>query len=252
MVASISKGNGDNPSPRHLAVIMDGNGRWARSRGLPRQAGHKAGIKPVRSMVEYCAGHGVEVLTLFAFSSENWSRPREEVLGIMSVFVDALHREVAELHDNGIRLRFVGRLQLLDPALQEAIKAAETRTRNNQRMNLVLAVAYGGRWDIAHGAQQLAKEVAEGTLDPDDIDEKRFAASLMMAEFPGVDLLIRTGGEQRISNFLLWSLAYSELYFSDVLWPDYSTTELDRAFEFYLNRQRRFGRTGDQVGAAGC
>jgi undecaprenyl diphosphate synthase len=252
MVASISKGNGDNPSPRHLAVIMDGNGRWARSRGLPRQAGHKAGIKPVRSMVEYCAGHGVEVLTLFAFSSENWSRPREEVLGIMSVFVDALHREVAELHDNGIRLRFVGRLELLDPALQEAIKAAETRTRNNQRMNLVLAVAYGGRWDIAHGAQQLAKEVAEGTLDPDDIDEKRFAASLMMAEFPGVDLLIRTGGEQRISNFLLWSLAYSELYFSDVLWPDISTTELDRAFEFYLNRQRRFGRTGDQVGAAGC
>ena len=252
MVASISKGNGDNPAPRHLAVIMDGNGRWARRRGLPRQAGHKAGIKPVRSMVEYCAGHGVEVLTLFAFSSENWSRPREEVLGIMSVFVDALHREVAELHDNGIRLRFVGGLQLLDPALQEAIKAAETRTRNNQRMNLVLAVAYGGRWDIAHGAQRLAREVAEGTLDPDDIDEERFAASLVMAEFPGVDLLIRTGGEQRISNFLLWSLAYSELYFSDVLWPDFSTTELDRALEFYLNRQRRFGRTGDQVGATGC
>ncbi len=252
MVASISKGNGDNQAPRHLAVIMDGNGRWARHRGLPRQAGHKAGIKPVRSMVEYCAGLGVEVLTLFAFSSENWSRPREEVLGIMSVFVDALHREVAELHDNGIRLRFVGGLQLLDPALQEAIKAAETRTRNNQRMNLVLAVAYGGRWDIAHGAQRLAREVAEGTLDPDDIDEERFAASLVMAEFPGVDLLIRTGGEQRISNFLLWSLAYSELYFSDVLWPDISTTDLDRAFEFYRNRQRRFGRTGDQVGVTGC
>ncbi|MEE8094306.1 MAG: polyprenyl diphosphate synthase, partial [Gammaproteobacteria bacterium] len=148
--------------------------------------------------------------------------------------------------------RFVGGLQMLDPALQEAIKAAETRTRNNQRMNLVLAVAYGGRWDIAHGAQRLAREVAEGTLDPDDIDEERFAASLVMAEFPGVDLLIRTGGEQRISNFLLWSLAYSELYFSDVLWPDFSTTELDRALEFYLNRQRRFGRTGDQVGATGC
>ena len=252
MVASISKGNGDNPAPRHLAVIMDGNGRWARRRGLPRQAGHTAGIKPVRSMVEHCAEQGVEVLTLFAFSSENWCRPREEVLGIMSLFVDSLHREVAELDDNGIRLRFVGGLQLLDPALQKAIKAAETRTRNNQRMNLVLAVAYGGRWDIAHGAQQLAKEVAEGTLDLDDIDEERFAASLMMAEFPGVDLLIRTGGERRISNFLLWSLAYSELYFSDVLWPDFSTTELDRAFEFYLNRQRRFGRTGDQVGAAGC
>ena len=252
MVALISKASGDKPAPRHLAVIMDGNGRWARDRGLPRQAGHTAGIKPVRTMVEYCAEHGVEVLTLFAFSSENWCRPREEVLGIMSLFVDSLSREVAELDDNGIRLRFVGELQLLDPALQEAIKAAETRTRDNRRMNLVLAVAYGGRWDIAHGAQQLAKEVAEGTLAPDDIDEERFAASLMLAEFPGVDLLIRTGGEQRISNFLLWSLAYSELYFSDVLWPDFSTTDLDRAFEFYLNRQRRFGRTGDQVGAASC
>ncbi|MEE8249298.1 MAG: polyprenyl diphosphate synthase, partial [Gammaproteobacteria bacterium] len=138
------------------------------------------------------------------------------------------------------------------PALQDAIKAAETRTRDNQRMDLVLAVAYGGRWDIAHGAQQLAKQVAEGTLDPDDIDEERFAASLVMAEFPDVDLLIRAGGEQRISNFLLWSLAYSELYFSDVLWPDFSTKELDRAFDFYLSRQRRFGRTGDQVGAESC
>ena len=159
---------------------------------------------------------------------------------------------MAELDDNGVRLRFVGELQSLDPALQEAIKAAETRTRDNRRMDLVLAVAYGGRWDIASGAQQLAREVAEGTLDPDDIDEERFAASLAMAEFPGVDLLIRAGGERRISNFLLWSLAYSELYFSDVLWPDFSTKELDRAFEFYLNRKRRFGRTGDQVGVADC
>ncbi len=252
MVASIRKRTPENSPPRHVAVIMDGNGRWARRRGLPRQAGHTAGLKPVRSMIEYCAGHGVDVLTLFAFSSENWCRPREEVLGIMSLFVDALRREVAELHDNGIRLRFVGGIESLNPVLQEAIKAAETRTRDNRRMDLVLAVAYGGRWDIARGAQQLAREVAEGTLDPDDIDEDRFAASLAMAEFPGVDLLIRAGGERRISNFLLWSLAYSELYFSDVLWPDFSTKELDRAFEFYLNRQRRFGRTGDQAGAATC
>ena len=252
MVASIRKRTPENPPPRHLAVIMDGNGRWARRRGLPRQAGHTAGIKPVRSMVEYCAEHGVDVLTLFAFSSENWSRPREEILGIMTLFVDALSREVAELHENGIRLRFVGGIKSLEPALQDAIKAAETRTRDNQRMDLVLAVAYGGRWDIAHGAQQLAKQVAEGTLDPDDIDEERFAASLVMAEFPDVDLLIRAGGEQRISNFLLWSLAYSELYFSDVLWPDFSTKEIDRAFDFYLSRQRRFGRTGDQVGAESC
>ena len=252
MVASIRKGRLENPAPRHLAVIMDGNGRWARRRGLPRQAGHTAGIEPVRSMVEYCAGHGVDVLTLFAFSSENWCRPREEVRGIMTLFVDALSREVAELHENDIRLRFVGGIKSLEPALQDAIKAAETRTRDNQRMDLVLAVAYGGRWDIAHGAQQLAKQVAEGTLDPDDIDEERFAASLVMAEFPDVDLLIRAGGERRISNFLLWSLAYSELYFSDVLWPDFSTKELDRAFEFYLTRQRRFGQIGDQVGDASC
>ncbi len=252
MVASISKGSGESPPPRHLAVIMDGNGRWARRRGLPRQAGHTAGLKPVREMVTYCTGRGVDVLTLFAFSSENWRRPREEVLGLMSLFVDALNREVTELHDNGVRLRFVGELQSLDPALQGAIKAAETRTRDNRRMTLVLAVAYGGHWDIAHGARQLAKEVAEGSLDPAEIDEERFAASLVMAEFPSVDLLIRTGGERRISNFLLWSLAYSELYFSNVLWPDFSTTELEQAFEFYLNRQRRFGRTGDQVGAADC
>ncbi len=159
---------------------------------------------------------------------------------------------MAELHDNGVRLRFVGELQSLDPALQGAIKAAETRTRDNRRMTLVLAVAYGGHWDIVQAAQRLAKNVAEGTLDPNDIDEERFAASLMMAEFPGVDLLIRTGGEQRLSNFLLWSLAYSELYFSDVLWPDFSTAELELAFECYLHRQRRFGRTGDQVGAVSC
>ncbi len=252
MAASISKGSGESPPPRHLAVIMDGNGRWARRRGLPRQAGHTAGLTPVREMVKYCTGRGVDVLTLFAFSSENWRRPREEVLGLMSLFVDALNREVTELHDKGVRLRFVGELQSLDPALQEAIKAAETRTRDNRRMTLVLAVAYGGHWDIAHGARKLAKEVAEGSLDPAEIDEERFAASLVMAEFPSVDLLIRTGGERRISNFLLWSLAYSELYFSDVLWPDFSTTELEQAFEFYLNRQRRFGRTGDQVGAADC
>ena len=252
MVASIKKGNGKNSLPRHLAVIMDGNGRWARRRALPRQAGHTAGVKPVRNIVEHCAAHDVEVLTLFAFSSENWNRPREEVLGLMSLFVDALNREVAELHDNGIRLRFVGELTKLNPALQEAIKAAETRTRDNRRMTLVLAVAYGGRWDIARGAKQLGREIAAGTLDPDDIDEGRFAASLAMAEFPTVDLLIRTGGEQRISNFLLWSLAYSELYFSDVLWPDFSASDVDRAFEFYLTKQRRFGQTGDQVEAGSC
>lgn len=252
MVASIKDSNGKNSRPRHLAVIMDGNGRWARRRAMPRQAGHSAGIKPVRSIVKHCATKGVDVLTLFAFSSENWRRPREEVLGLMSLFVDALNREVAELHENGIRLRFVGKLTSLNPALQDAIRAAEIRTRENRRMTLVLAVAYGGRWDLTQGAKQLAEEVAAGTLDPADIDEDRLAATLAMAEFPAVDLLIRTGGEQRISNFLLWSLAYSELYFSDVLWPDFSACEIDQALEFYTSRQRRFGQTGDQVEATSC
>ena len=252
MVASIKKGDGKPALPRHLAVIMDGNGRWARRRAMPRQAGHSAGIKPVRNIVEHCATVGVEVLTLFAFSSENWRRPREEVRGLMSLFVDTLNREVAELHENGIRLRFVGDLTSLSPALQEAIKAAEARTRDNRRMTLVLAVAYGGRWDLTQGAKQLAADVAAGALDPADIHEEKFADSLAMSEFPEVDLLVRTGGEQRISNFLLWSLAYSELFFSDVLWPDFSSAEIEEALEFYASRQRRFGQTGDQVEAASC
>jgi undecaprenyl diphosphate synthase len=170
----------------------------------------------------------------------------------MALFVSALNEQVVELDESGVRLRFIGDLKLLNPLLQKAIKAAETRTRDNSRMTLVLAVAYGGRWDITRGAKQLAEEIAAGTLDPEEIDEDRFAASLAMAEFPTVDLLIRTGGEQRVSNFLLWDLAYSELYFSSVLWPDFSMSEVGRAFEFYASRQRRFGQTGDQVEAASC
>lgn len=252
MVASLSKKDSDPAVPRHVAVIMDGNGRWARQRAKPRHAGHRAGIKPVRAIVEQCATRGVEVLTLFAFSSENWRRPREEIRGLMSLFVDALNREVAELHENGIRLSFIGEVHLLNPALQEAIRAAEIRTSDNTRMELILGVAYGGRGDLTAAARTLAREVAEGELDPEDIDEDRYAAALEMAQAPDVDLLIRTGGEQRISNFLLWSLAYSELYFSDALWPDFTVAELARAFEFYSSRQRRFGRTGDQVEATIC
>lgn len=251
MVVSISKPGGDIPAPRHVAVIMDGNGRWATNRSLPRQAGHTAGIKPVRNAVENCARSGVEFLTLFAFSSENWKRPREEVTGLMSLFVDALNREVAELDENGIRLRFVGALDTLSSTLQDAIRAAENRTRHNDRMTLILAVAYGGRWDLTHGARKLARAVADGRIKPDDIDEESFGEALEMGEFPDIDLLIRTGGERRISNFLLWNLAYSELYFSDVLWPDFSAEGLEEAFDFYRNRQRRFGLTGDQVGAKG-
>ena len=252
MVARTQKRGADAAAPRHVAVIMDGNGRWARQRALPRQAGHKAGIKPVRMMVEYCAQHGVEVLTLFAFSSENWRRPRDEINALMSLFVEALNREVAELDANGIRLRFIGQLDALGPELNAAIKAAETLTKDNDRMDLVLAVAYGGRWDLAAAARTLARQVEDGKLAVEDIDESRLEAALATALLPPVDLLIRSGGEQRISNFLLWDFAYSELYFSDVLWPDFTVAELDVALDFYIGRQRRFGRTSDQIEIENC
>jgi len=247
MVALVPKRGADAVTPRHVAVIMDGNGRWASRRALPRQAGHKAGIKPVRMMVEHCAQRGVEVLTLFAFSSENWHRPPDEINTLMSLFVEALNRQVAELDANGIRLRFIGQLDSLGPELNAAIDAAQARTRDNNRMDLVLAVAYGGRWDLAAAARKLALEVENGQLATEDIDESRLGAALSTASLAPVDLLIRSGGEQRISNFLLWDLAYSELYFSDVLWPDFTATELDAALDFYIGRQRRFGRTSDQV-----
>jgi undecaprenyl diphosphate synthase len=238
--------------PRHVAVIMDGNGRWARRRALPRQAGHQAGVKPVRTIVEACAEAGVETLTLFAFSSENWRRPVDEVRGLMALFIDALEREVAELDANGIRLTFIGDTASLGSALRNAVAAAEARTAANRRMNLVVAVAYGGRWDIVQAAQKLAREVAAGRLDPDAIDEDTFAAALATARHPNVDLLIRTGGEKRVSNFLLWDIAYAEVHFADVLWPDFTAAELHKAFEFYAQRQRRFGRTAEQIEAVRC
>ena len=238
--------------PGHLAVIMDGNGRWARRKALPRQAGHRAGIKPVRAMVEHCANLGLKHLTLFTFSSENWKRPGEEIRLLMALFVEALNSEVDELDQNGIKLTFMGKIDRLHPTLQETIRVAEARTRNNGRMELTLAVAYGGRGDLVSAARRLAREVAAGMIDPEEIDEARYAEALQMAKLPDVDLLIRTGGERRISNFLLWSLAYSELYFSDVLWPDFDVEELDQAFAFYESRQRRFGRTGEQVENAHC
>jgi undecaprenyl diphosphate synthase len=252
MVANAAEPESNPALPRHVAVIMDGNGRWARRRALPRQAGHQAGIKPVRATVEYCAERGVEALTLFAFSSENWRRPREEVSCLMSLFLDALEREVAELDKNGIRLRFIGNLDLLSSPLRQAVRAAEVRTRDNTRMKVVVAVAYGGRWDIAQAARKLAAAAAQGRLDPADIDEATFGNALETAGLPSVDLLIRTGGEKRISNFLLWDIAYSEVCFSDQLWPDFDAAELGRAFDFYAQRQRRFGRTGEQLEAVRC
>jgi undecaprenyl diphosphate synthase len=233
--------------PRHVAVIMDGNGRWARSRRLPRQAGHRAGIRPVRETVEHSARRGVEILTLFAFSSENWRRPPAEVSGLMTLFLEALDREIAELDANGVRLTFIGDRPSLNPRLQSRLTAAEERTAGNSRLQLVVAAAYGGRWDIAMAARRIAEEVAAGRLAPEAVDEDTVARYRALAGLPPVDLLIRTGGEQRISNFLLWDLAYSELFFSDRLWPDFDTRAYDEALAFFAGRQRRFGLTAEQV-----
>jgi len=252
MVANPARPKNQRAIPRHVAFIMDGNGRWARRRALPRQAGHQAGIKPVRMVVETCAEAGVERVTLFAFSSENWRRPAAEVQGLMSLFVDALEREVTELDANGIRVQFIGDRGALSPILRDATLAAEKRTAANTGMDLVVAVAYGGRWDLTQAARTLAIDVAAGRLDAASIDEATLAAALQTAAWPEVDLLVRSGGEKRLSNFLLWDIAYAEVYFSDVLWPDFTSAELRKAFEFYARRQRRFGRTGEQIEAIGC
>lgn len=233
--------------PRHVAIIMDGNGRWARSRGKPRHAGHRAGVKATRGIVEAAAERGVEALTLFAFSSENWSRPEEEVSSLMSLFFEVLQREVDVLHKNNISVSFVGAREQLSDRLQKKLAAAEQQTAGNTAMKLALAVAYGGRWDIVEAARRLAAKVASGELPPEAIDEQAFAAQLSLAGMPPLDLLVRTGGEHRISNFLLWDMAYSELYFTPTLWPEFDAAQLDIAFDFYAGRQRRFGRTGEQV-----
>lgn len=235
--------------PRHVAVIMDGNGRWAEQRSKPRYAGHRAGVRPVRLIVEMAAEAGLDCLTLFAFSSENWRRPGDEVSRLMGLFFDVLRREIDELHRNNVRLRFVGQLGLLSERLRARMSAAESRTANNSGLNLVIAVAYGGRWDITHATQQLARRVEAGELAAEDIDERMVSASLALSGLPDPDLLIRTGGEKRISNFLLWNLAYSELYFCDCLWPDFGQDEFAQALEYYAQRQRRFGKTAKQLGA---
>lgn len=234
-------------TPRHVAVIMDGNGRWAARRALPRHLGHRAGVKAVRAIVEGCARRGVEALTLFAFSSENWGRPAEEVERLMELFVEAMDREVDELHRNGIRLRFIGELTALKPHLVEKIRAAEGRTAGNERMVVYVALSYGGRWDILQAVRKLTARAVAGGIDVATLDEAAFAAELELGGAPDPDLFIRTGGEQRISNFLLWNLAYTELYFCDCLWPDFDDAELERAVHHYARRQRRFGLTGEQV-----
>jgi undecaprenyl diphosphate synthase len=231
--------------PCHVAIIMDGNGRWARQRRLPRIAGHKRGVEAVRATVKACAERGVRFLTLFAFSSENWRRPAEEVSLLMQLFRGALTHEVAKLDRNGIRLRVVGDLSRFDSRIRDLVAEGERRTANNQRLTLTIAANYGGRWDILQALSRLTREHPETAAD--GVSEEALAPYLTMSYAPEPDLFIRTGGEQRLSNFLLWQLAYTELHFTETLWPDFDAPALDRAIESYRQRERRFGRTSDQV-----
>ncbi len=233
--------------PRHVAIIMDGNNRWARKQGLPGEDGHRAGEHTVQTIIRQAATRGIEVLTLFAFSSENWRRPPEEVAHLMALFLKALGGRVEELHGNGVRIRFIGDRSAFDAELQAGMEDAEALTADNKRMTVVIAVNYGGQWDIAHAAQKLAERVAAGELRPDQITAETLGAEIAMADLPLPDLLIRTGGDQRISNFLLWQLAYSEFCFTPLLWPDFDADAFDAALQDYAGRQRRFGRSGEEV-----
>jgi undecaprenyl diphosphate synthase len=233
--------------PRHVAIIMDGNGRWATSRGLGRVRGHEAGIRTVEQVVEHCARLGIGVLTLYAFSSENWQRPATEVRALMDLLRLFLRREVARLRRHNIRLRAIGRLERLDAAVRDELAAACRRTADGDGMILNLAISYGSRDELTAAVRQLAREVRAGTLEPDAIDEERLAMALDTAGLPDPDLLIRTGGEYRVSNFLLWQAAYAELAFTDTLWPDFTPAELDRIFADYRRRERRFGKISAQV-----
>jgi undecaprenyl diphosphate synthase len=236
--------------PRHIAIVMDGNGRWAERRRRPRSFGHREGQKAVRAAIEFCLRRGVDALTLFAFSSENWSRPETEVGALMQLFLRALDREVDELHENGVRIAFVGDLSAFSPELRERMLRAMAKTGANRALALNVAVNYGGRWDIADAARSAALEVAAGRLRADDISEKTLAPFFRLADLPPVDLFIRTGGEMRISNFLLWQIAYAELWFTDALWPDVDATVLDAALSEYARRERRYGLTSSQIKAA--
>lgn len=233
--------------PRHVAIIMDGNGRWARQRQMPRIAGHRAGVENVREIVRFCAVSGIEVLTLFAFSSENWRRPPNEVKLLLDLFVITIEEEIERLHEAGVRLRIIGDDAPFPPKLKKCIAAAEARTANNTRLNLVFAANYGGRWDLTEAVRKLAQKIENNELSTSDISPELIAENLSLADLPEPDLFIRSGGEQRISNYLLWQLAYSELYFTDRLWPDFGTEDFETALHSYAARQRRFGMTGDQV-----
>ncbi|MDZ4349634.1 MAG: polyprenyl diphosphate synthase [Xanthomonadaceae bacterium] len=240
------------PLPRHLAIIMDGNGRWAQRRQRPRVVGHRAGARAVNLCVDYCLAKGIATLTLFAFSSENWQRPAEEVGSLMQLFLRALEREVTEMHRRGVRLRFIGDQTGFSDELRKRMRAAERLTAANIGLTLNVAVGYGGRWDIVEAAKSLARASARGTLDPEQIDADMFSQALGLADLPEPDLFIRTGGEYRLSNFLLWHLAYTELWFTPCLWPDLSETILDQALVAFRSRDRRFGNVADPTKDVAC
>ena len=233
--------------PRHLAVIMDGNGRWAERRRRPRVIGHRAGARAVNICIDFCLERGIEALTLFAFSSENWGRPEDEVGALMKLFLNALEREVDELDRRGVRVRFIGQRDRFSAPIRRQMDQAEARTVGNSKLHLSVAASYGGRWDITQAARSLAEDVAAGRLTADAVDEAAMSSRMALAELPAPDLFIRTGGETRISNFLLWQLAYTELWFTDLLWPELDAATLQRALDGFAGRERRFGLTGAQV-----
>jgi len=237
----------ERPVPRHVAIIMDGNGRWAKQRFLPRVAGHKRGLEAVRATVKACVNHGVEYLTLFAFSSENWRRPADEVKFLMQLFLGALEQEVDKLHANRVRFRVVGNLERFEPGIVHLVQEAEQRTAGNDRLQLTIAANYGGRWDVMQAMNRMLRERRELRAG---FSEEDLTPYFSMSYAPEPDLFIRTGGEQRISNFLLWQLAYTELYFTEILWPDFDAAALEVAISSFQERERRFGRTSEQLRAS--
>lgn len=233
--------------PQHIAIIMDGNGRWAKRRGNFRLFGHKAGVDSVRDITETCAQLGVKYLTLYAFSTENWSRPKDEVSGLMNILVNSLRKEAKNLDENNVRLVTIGQVDRFPNKCQQELDEAKELTKDNNRLQLTLALSYSGRWDITEAVKKISKKVKEGTLDPGDVDDQLISSHLSTANIPDPDLIIRTSGEYRISNFLLWQLAYSELYIAETCWPDFRRTELYKAIEAFQERERRFGKTSEQL-----
>lgn len=235
--------------PQHIAIVMDGNGRWAKKRLLPRQAGHLEGVKALKRVIQACCEFEVQTLTVFAFSSENWQRPEKEVNALMELFISCLQDEVEPLHENDIRINFLGAIERFQPKLRDNIQAAQKLTQHNNKLILNVALSYGGRWDIAQACRKLCKKVQTGEIDSHNVDESLLSQHLTTHPFDEPDLFIRTAGEQRLSNFLIWQLAYTELYFTDVLWPDFDAEKLENAIEHFSYRQRKFGLTQEQVDA---